>query len=441
MTTDFQGRSMPFSLEAEQSLLGSALIDPGCIDTVSEIVSEDDFHLREHRQIWSVMKRMYLKSKNIDVVTLINELIEEGAYNESGGREYLKLLAEMVPASVNAVDYAKIVRDKSVLRSLIVASEEIEEACYAGDDSTDALLELAEKKIYGISQKRENRSFVKIEEALLSAYERLQMMATNPNALGYVKTGFSRLDGLIVGMGKADLVLVGARPGMGKTAFAMNVATEAARSGKNVCVFSLEMSVEQLMMRMISSIAQVDSASMRSGKLSAEDWNSVAHAGSFLAELPILIDDTPGNTVSGMKSKLRKIKNLGLVVVDYLQLIQGERKAENRVVEVADISRGLKLMAKELEVPVICCAQLSRGPESRADKRPMLSDLRDSGAIEQDADIVMFLYRDHYYNEENDGPDVAEVIVAKNRHGATDRIKLGWIGRYTRFTNLREDQE
>lgn len=439
---EFTERILPYSLEAEQSLIGSALIDPNCMDDVSELIGEDDFYLHEHQEIWSVMKRMYLKSKNIDVVTLINELIQEGVYNEAGGRDYLKQLVEMVPTAVNAVDYARIVRDRSVVRSLIKASDDIAEACYSGDDSTEMLVEFAEKKIYGISQRRESRSFKKIQDALMEAYEKIQLLATNPDALGYVKTGFTGLDELIVGMGKSDLVLIGARPGMGKTAFAMDIAMEAARQNKkNVCVFSLEMSSEQLINRMISSVAQIDSLALRSGKLSGDDWNSMAHASSYLSELPILIDDTPGITVSVMKSKLRRVKNLGLVVVDYLQLIQGERKTENRVVEVADISRSLKLMAKELEVPVICCAQLSRGPETRTDKRPMLSDLRDSGAIEQDADIVMFLYRDDYYNSDSDDPAVAEVIIAKNRHGLTDRVRLGWIGKYTRFTNLRSDKK
>ncbi|MBQ4193356.1 MAG: DnaB-like helicase C-terminal domain-containing protein, partial [Clostridia bacterium] len=241
--------------------------------------------------------------------------------------------------------------------------------------------------------------------------------------------------------GKADLVLIGARPGMGKTAFAMNIATEAAfKTGKTVCVFNLEMSAEQLANRMLSSEAQIDSYKLRSGDLQGEDWNAIAHASSRLSEAEILIDDTPGITVTAMKSKLRRVKNLGLVVVDYLGLVQGERHQDNRVQEVADISRSLKVMAKELEVPIICCAQLSRGPENRPDKRPMLSDLRDSGAIEQDADIVLFLYRDEYYKENTADQSVAEVIVAKNRHGSLDKVKLGWIGRFTKFTNLAKEE-
>ena len=429
---------MPFSLEAEQSL-----IDPLCMDTIANLVTADDFYLPEHSEIYRAMQSMYLKSKNIDVVTLIEELTQSGTYTDAGGREYLKLVAETVPTAANAKDYAKIVRDKAILRELVNAGEDIAEASYAGDDEADALVEYAEGKIYRIAEGRENKNFIHIRDALVQVYERLQALKNDPETLRGMPTGFTALDNVIVGMGKADLVLIGARPGMGKTAFAMNIATEAAfRSKKTVCVFNLEMSAEQLANRMLSSEAQIDSYKMRSGELQMpDDWNAIAHASAHLSEAEILIDDTPGITVTGMKSKLRRVKNLGLVVVDYLQLMQGERHNDNRVQEVADISRGLKLMAKELGVPVICCAQLSRGPENRPDKRPMLSDLRDSGAIEQDADIVMFLYRDEYYKEETADQSVAEVIIAKNRHGSLGRVKLGWIGRYTKFTNLASERE
>ncbi|MBE6626503.1 MAG: replicative DNA helicase [Ruminococcaceae bacterium] len=431
---------MPFSLEAEQSLLGSIMIDPSCMDNLAAIISADDFYLPEHSEIFSAMQSMYLKSKNIDVVTLIEELVQSGTYDEAGGREYLKLVAQAVPAAVNAVDYAKIVRDKAILRQLVEAGEDIAEAAYAGDDETEALLEYAEGKVFRIAEGRENKSFVHIRDALVQVYDRLTKLSQDPEALRGTPTGFKALDNVIVGMGDSDLVLIGARPGMGKTSFAMNIATEAAiKTKKTVCVFNLEMSAEQLANRMLSSEAQIDSYKMRSGELSGDDWKAIAHASSRLSETEILIDDTPGITVTAMKSKLRRVKNLGLVVIDYLQLMQSDRHTENRVNEVADISRGLKLLAKELGVPVVCCAQLSRGPESRVDKRPMLSDLRDSGAIEQDADIVMFLYRDEYYKDEVVDQSVAEVIVAKNRHGSLDKVKLGWIGRYTKFTNLARE--
>ncbi len=442
MNTDFDKleRRMPFSLEAEQSLLGSILIDPSCMDNLAAVVSADDFYLPEHSEIFSAMQSMYLKSKNIDVVTLIEELVQSGTYDEAGGREYLKLVAQAVPAAVNALDYAKIVRDKAILRQLVEAGEDIAEAAYAGDDETEALLEYAEGKVFRIAEGRENKNFVHIRDALVQVYDRLTKLSQDPDALRGTPTGFSALDNVIVGMGDSDLVLIGARPGMGKTSFAMNIATEAAiKTKKTVCVFSLEMSAEQLANRMLSSEAQIDSYKMRSGELTGDDWKAIAHASSRLSETDILIDDTPGISVTAMKSKLRRVKNLGLVLVDYLQLMQGDRHTDNRVQEVGEISRGLKLLAKELGVPVVCCAQLSRGPESRVDKRPMLSDLRDSGAIEQDADIVMFLYRDEYYKDEVTDQSVAEVIVAKNRHGSLDKVKLGWIGRYTKFTNLARE--
>ena len=435
-------RKLPFSLEAEQSLLGSILIDPMCMDEIAPLISAEDFYVPEHTEIFRAMQSMYLKSKNIDVVTLIDELVKSGTYDESGGREYLRLVAEAVPTAANAKDYADIVRDKAVLRQLIEAGDDITEAAYAGDDSAENLVEFAESKIFRIAEGRENKNFVHIRDALIQVYDRLTKLSQDPEALRGTPTGYTALDNVIVGMQEADLVLIGARPGMGKTSFAMNIATEAAiRTKKTVCVFSLEMSAEQLANRMLSSEAQIDSYKMRSGTLSAEDWNAIAYASSRLSETEILIDDTPGVTVTAMKSKLRRVKNLGLVVVDYLQLMQGDRHNDNRVQEVGDISRGLKLLAKELAIPVICCAQISRGPENRPDKRPMLSDLRDSGAIEQDADIVMFLYRDEYYKDETTDQSVAEVIVAKNRHGSLDKVKLGWIGRFTKFTNLAEEAQ
>lgn len=435
-------RKLPFSLEAEQSLLGSILIDPMCMDEIAPLISAEDFYVPEHTEIFRAMQSMYLKSKNIDVVTLIEELVKSGTYDESGGREYLRLVAEAVPTAANAKDYADIVRDKAVLRQLIEAGDDITEAAYAGDDSAENLVEFAESKIFRIAEGRENKNFVHIRDALIQVYDRLTKLSQDHEALRGTPTGYTALDNVIVGMQEADLVLIGARPGMGKTSFAMNIATEAAiRTKKTVCVFSLEMSAEQLANRMLSSEAQIDSYKMRSGTLSAEDWNAIAYASSRLSETEILIDDTPGVTVTAMKSKLRRVKNLGLVVVDYLQLMQGDRHNDNRVQEVGDISRGLKLLAKELAIPVICCAQLSRGPENRPDKRPMLSDLRDSGAIEQDADIVMFLYRDEYYKDETTDQSVAEVIVAKNRHGSLDKVKLGWIGRFTKFTNLAEEAQ
>lgn len=441
--SDFLERRQPFSLEAEQSVLGAILIDPAVLDELTGIIRADDFYLEEHRRIFTAMQGMYVKSKNIDVVTLIDELVQEGTYDEAGGKEYIRLIAETVPTTSNVKDYAAIVRNKCILRYLIEASEEITDAAYSEQEDVNKLVEMAESKIFAIAEQRENKNFVHIREAMLAVYDNLDKLAKNKEEAMGMKTGFSGLDKVLVGLGKSDLVLVGARPGMGKTSFVMNMAVSAAkRTKKTVCVFSLEMSAEQLVSRIFSSEALIDSYHLRSGEMTQEDWEKMSHASSELSECDILIDDTTGLTVTGMMAKLRRVKKeLGLVVIDYLGLMQGEHHTDNRVQEISEISRNLKLMAKEFEVPVICCAQLSRGPESRTDKRPMLSDLRDSGAIEQDADIVMFLYRDEYYKEASDGQSTAEVIVAKNRHGSTGTVRMGWLGPYTKFTTLEENRE
>ena len=435
-------RRMPFSLEAEQSVLGAILINPACMDQLAGIISAEDFQLEEHAELYRTMQGMYLRSKTIDVVTLIDELVKAGVYDEAGGKDYIRLISEIVPSASNVKDYAEIVRDKSILRSLIGVCDEVSDAAYSEQDDVPHLVEMAEQKIFAIAEGHENKNFIYIRDALVQVYDRLHMLKENKAEVLGMPTGFSALDRVLVGLGKSDLVLVGARPGMGKTSFAMNLASYAAESTKKaVCIFSLEMSAEQLVTRIMSSEALIDSYRLRSGELEDEDWNKLAHAAARLSDCQILIDDTPGITVTGMKAKLRRVKNLGMVVIDYLGLMQSDRRIENRVQEVAEMSRGLKLLAKELQIPIVCCAQLSRGPESRTDKRPMLSDLRDSGAIEQDADIVLFLYRDEYYKTEDEPQNTAEIIVAKNRHGSTGNVKMGWFGQYTKFTTLEEDRE
>ena len=435
-------RRMPFSQEAEQAVLGSVLINPAALDEITGMIRQDDFYIEEHQKIYSAMQAMYLKSRNIDPVTLVDELVSMGIYDEAGGTEYIRLIAEIVPSATNVKDYARIVHEKSIVRKLIGACEEIADVAYSEQDEASRLVEMAESKIYAIAEDKDNKNFIHIRDALLGVYDHLQQLATNRDETLGMKTGFSGLDRVLVGMAKSDLVLVGARPGMGKTSFTMNLATNAAKmSKKAVCVFSLEMSAEQLVTRLLSSEALVDSYALRSGELSDEDWEKLAYAASSLSETEILIDDTTGMTVAGMMAKLRRVKNLGLVVIDYLGLMQREHHNDNRVQEVSEISRNLKLMAKEFQVPVVCCAQLSRGPESRTDKRPMLSDLRDSGAIEQDADIVMFLYRDEYYKDKDVPQSTAEVIVAKNRHGSTGKVEMGWLGQYTKFTTLDTEAE
>ena len=429
-------KNLPCALEAEQSVLGSILIDPNCFADLTEIIRAEDFYLDEHGEIFYAMQDLFAKSREIDLVTLIDTLVSRGVYNEEESKKYIKIIAETVPSAANVLDYAQIVREKSLLRSLIGVSDEIRDMAFSAQGEVKDIIDSAEAKVFAIAQGSENKGFVHIREAISRTYARLDLLARDKSAASGTPTGFSMLDRTIVGLGEGDLVLIGARPGMGKTSFAMNIATNIAKSTqKNVCVFSLEMSAEQLASRMLSSEALVDSYAIRSGDLTTEQYKKLADAAADLSESDILIDDTTGITVTRMKAKLRRVKNLGLVVVDYLQLMQGERKnSDNRVLEVGDISRGLKILAKELKIPVICCAQLSRGPESRTDKRPMLSDLRDSGAIEQDADIVMFLYRDEYYKEPKDGSQsVAECIVAKNRHGSTGTVKLGWIGQFTKF--------
>ncbi|MBQ7320145.1 MAG: replicative DNA helicase [Clostridia bacterium] len=436
-------RKLPFSLIAEQSLLGSVLIDPACFNDVAELVKSEDFYLREHKEIFLAMHELYLANHNIDVVTLIEALVRAGVYDKSGGEQYIRTIADVVPSAINATDYAKIVRDKSQLRQLIAICGEVSDTAYSEQDDVGRTIEYAESQIFALAQGRDTKNFRHIRDVLVDVYAHLHELNTNKEATQGMATGFSGLDKVLAGMGKSDLVLVGARPGMGKTSFALNIATNVAQATKKkVCIFSLEMSADQLVNRMLSSEAMVDSYALRTGELKPEQWEHIADASAKLSACDILIDDTSGITVTGMKGKLRRVQNLGLVIIDYLQLMTSDKRIDNRVQEVGDISRNLKIMAKELMVPIICCAQLSRGPESRTDKKPMLSDLRDSGAIEQDADTVMFLYRDEYYKTDA-GSDtegnIAEVIVAKNRHGSTGSVKVGWIGRYTKFRSIAEE--
>jgi len=437
-------RKLPFSLIAEQSLLGAILIDPDCFNEIAGMVSESDFYHTEHAQIFTAMQELFTNSKEIDIVTLIDTLVTRGIYSKSGGEDYIRTLGQIVPNSLNVKDYAKIVKDKSMLRLLINTCGEISDIAMSEEGKASDVINLAESKIFDIAQGKNSNNFRHINEVLQSVYKNLSTISAEGNATQGTATGFSGLDNVLAGMGNSDLVLVGARPGMGKTSFALNIGTNVALSTKKkVCIFSLEMSAEQLVTRIISSEAMVDSYALRTGKLDQKQWEDIANAASKLASCDILIDDTSGINVTEMKAKLRREKNLGLVVIDYLQLMQSARRSENRVQEVADISRALKIMAKELNVPIICCAQLSRGPESRTDKRPMLSDLRDSGAIEQDADTVIFLYRDEYYDTQTNGDEgsIAEIIIAKNRHGSTGNVKMGWIGRYTKFRTISNIQE
>ncbi len=435
-------KKLPFSLIAEQSLLGAILVDPEALNDIADAVSAADFYLTEHSQIFTAMHELFLANKEIDIVTLIDMLVTKGIYSKSGGQDYIKTLCQAVPNALNVKDYAAIVKQKSLLRQLIDVCSDISETAYSEEGSANEIVDYAESRIFDIAQGRDTKNFRHIREVIGEVYKNLHAMATEGESAQGTKTGFSGLDNVLAGMGDSDLILIGARPGMGKTSFALNIATNVAlQTKKKVCLFSLEMSAEQLVSRVISSEAMVDSYALRTGKLDNKQWDDIAAATSKLAGCDILIDDTSGISVTAMKAKLRRVTNLGLVVIDYLQLMQSDRRSDNRVQEVADISRALKILAKELNVPVICCAQLSRGPESRTDKRPMLSDLRVSGAIEQDADTVIFLYRDEYYKTEGnqDEGNIAEIIIAKNRHGSTGNVKMGWIGRFTKFRTLATD--
>lgn len=434
-------RKLPFSLLAEQSLLGAIMIDPESIREVADRISSDDFYIEEHKQIYLAMHELFLTDNDIDLVTLVDTLVRKGIYDKSGGEDYIHTIGEVVPGAQNIKDYARIVKEKSILRQLIAACGEIADTAYSEQESVTHIIDNAQNKIYSIAQGRDTRGFRHIRDVLGEVYSSLnKLYEGDASALG-TATGFSGVDGILAGMGKGDLVLIGARPGMGKTSFALNIATSvAARTKKAVCVFSLEMPAEQLVTRMLSSEAMIDSYAFRTGRLEKDDWNKIAEASGRLAGIDILIDDSSGITATAMKAKLRRVDNLGLVVIDYLQLMSGERHLDNKVQEVADITRNMKIMAKELGVPVICCAQLNRGTDSRTDKRPVLSDLRDSGSIEQDADTVMFLYRDEYYKTDKSPDDndcnIVEVIIAKNRHGSTGTVRMGWVGKYTLFRSI-----
>ena len=439
-------RKMPASIVSERALLGSILIDAASITEVLTIIGADDFYVAEHKQIFLAMRELFDASREIDEVTLIDTLVHKGVYEKSGGEDYIRSLLDATPSAQNVKDYARIIKEESTRRQIIAVCAEVSDMTYAEQEAVPHILDYAQGQLNDISAGRDSRNFRHIRDVLRNVMEDLHNLADGDGATQGTPTGFSGLDRILVGMGDSDLILVGARPGMGKTSFTLNIASNVAIATKKaVCIFSLEMSAEQLVSRMISSEAMVNSRALRSGQLTPEDWKKIADAAARLSCTNILIDDTSGMTVTSMKSKLRRVENLGLVAIDYLQLMESERRSDNRALEVGEISRGLKLMAKDLRVPVVCCAQLSRGPESRTDKRPQLSDLRDSGSIEQDADVVMFLYRDEYYKTDRspDGKEdnEAEVIIQKNRHGSTGNVKMGWIGSYTKFLTLDDTRE
>jgi len=441
-------RQMPHSPEAEQAVLGSMLIDAECVKDVMDQLRPEDFYLRANREIFETIYSMFVYSKPIDGVTVAGEMEKNGLYNDNT-RSYLLQLMEITPTSANVMEYAKIVRDKALMRAVATAAGDITAMVQEGTGSAGDLLEAAEQKIYAIRRGRNAQSMVTIGVVLQDVMERLaELTAAGGEKVPGLSTGFSAVDSKINGLNDSDLLLLAARPGMGKTSMALNVALSAAKeSGKTVAIFSLEMSREQLVTRLIATEGLVENTRLVTGNLRESDWVKIAEAASALSRTDIRIDDNPLLTVADMNAKCRRLDNLGLVVIDYLQLMTSAGgkgySGENRQQAVSDISRMLKIMAKELQVPVLCLSQLSRANEKREDKRPMLSDLRESGAIEQDADIVMFLYRDDYYNEDSEKRNIAECIIAKNRHGETGKVPLRWMPEYTTFGTLenRYDEE
>lgn len=431
---------MPYNLEAEQSVLGAVLVEPSCIARVLEFIKPECFYRPQHVELFSILTRMFATGQPIDIITVLEQAKNESVFeSDQDAKVYLTQLVQIVPSTSHVESYAQIVQEKYYVRCLITAARDIIEN--SRDVSYDAktLLDTAEQRIFEIRKGRETRGLQRISEIIIETYDHLQQLSGSDKAehMG-VPSGFTQLDNMITGLNKSDLILLAARPAMGKTSFALNIAANVAKKGKTVAVFSLEMSREQLVQRVLSSEAKVQSQLLRNGNLTTDDWTRLAEAAEILSKVPLYIDDSTGITVAEMKARLRRMKDLGLVVIDYLQLMSSGRRIENRVQEVSEITRGLKILAKDLNVPVITLSQLSRGPEMRGldARRPVLSDLRESGSIEQDADLVMFLYRDAYYNKDTEDQNVAECIVAKNRHGETDTVKLAWDGHYTLFSNL-----
>lgn len=437
------GKVPPHDIEAEQAIIGSMLTDKDAVIAAVEKLKPEDFYREDNKAIYESILSLYSKSEPIDIITVKDELTSNGKFDMVGGLEYLAILPDKVPLTSNIEQYIKIVEEKSILRNLIKASTEIINLGYEQTEETDAIIDIAEKKIFDIMQRKNQKGYSQIKDILIETFAEIEKLYNQKGYVTGVPTGFVDLDQITAGLHNSDLILVAARPAMGKSAFALNIASHAAIKGNTpTVIFSLEMSKEQLVNRILCCEAMVDGNKVRTGKIEEADWVKLATALGPLSEAPIYIDDTPGISIMEIRAKCRKLKlekNIGLIVIDYLQLIQGTgKKGASREQEISEISRSLKILAKELDVPVIALSQLSRAAEQRQDHRPMLSDLRESGAIEQDADIVMFLYRDDYYNQETEKKNIAEVIIAKHRAGSTGTIELLWLGNYTKFANIEK---
>ena len=442
MADELLKRVMPNNVEAEQSVIGAMLMDRDAITIASEILTVDDFYQKQYGILFEAMVELYTENVPVDLITLQNRLKEKDVPPEISSLEFVRDMITKVPTSVNVGTYAKIVSEKAALRRLIRVNEEIASACYAGKDSVEEIMEDTEKKIFQVLQRKTNDEFVPIKDVVLNALDKIEAASRMKGSVTGMPTGFIDLDYKTSGFQPSDLILIAARPSMGKTAFVLNIAEYMAfRSNETVAIFSLEMSKEQLVNRLFALESRVDSQILRTGNLSDNDWSSLIEAAGVIGRSNLIIDDTPGISVSELRSKCRKYKlehNLGIIMIDYLQLMQGSRKSESRQQEISDISRSLKEIARELQVPVVALSQLSRAVEQRPDHRPMLSDLRESGAIEQDADVVMFLYRDDYYTHDTEKKDVAEVIIAKQRNGPIGTVELAWLPRYTKFANMKK---
>ncbi len=439
-------KTPPSSIEAEKMVLGSILIKPSVFSVVMTKINSEFFYTKQHQDIFSIMSKLFTSGTNSDILTVVNEAVKLKIFDDNAdGNAYLASIMNNVPSVANVESYCDIIAEKYYARRLLSITEKVAADIYEGSYNAQDLLDSAEQQIFDIRQGRDVKGLTHIKDIVYDAYEMIAKK-TGVDREKYLgaRTGFDYLDTITTGLNNSDLVLLGARPAMGKTAFALNIATNVAKNAsKDVAIFSLEMSKEQLVTRILSSEAFVDSNKLRNGQLADDHdaWVRLAKAAGMLSHISMYIDDTAAITVQQLKAKLRRMKNLGLVVIDYLQLMSSALKTDNRVTIVGEITRQLKIMAKELNVPVILLSQLSRESDKRSDKRPMLSDLRESGSIEQDADIVLFLYRDAYYNKESEFPDISECIVAKNRHGETGTVKLGWDGQYTRFRNLEFREE
>ena len=439
---DILGRQAPHSLEAEQSVLGSMLIDSRCVNDVIGIVRPNDFYLQTNRDIYETIYEMFSYSQVIDPVTVLDKMRERGVFDEQNSTKYIMQLMEITPTAANVKQYAQIVRDKSLLRSLTEAASNIIETVYDGAGSAQDMLEAAEKQIYALRRGNTNDSLEHVGTIMLKVFDRLTELSEAGSEISGISTGLHDLDKSLSGLNKTDLMLLAARPGMGKTSLALNIALNVAKKypKRTVAFFSLEMSKQQLVTRLLANESFVDNKKLTTGKLSVDEWSKIGIASSAISQTDLRVDDNPSITVAEMNAKCRRIDDLALVVIDYLQLMtsSGSKNTyggENRQQVVSDISRSLKIMAKELNVPVLCLSQLSRANESRQDKRPMLSDLRESGAIEQDADEVLFIYREDYYNKETEKQNIAECIIAKNRHGETGTVELQWLPQFTTFAD------